>query len=200
MQQQSCQSFDPQALVERLICKPTWLNILLESARTWPLPKRNIDYFCRSEWLFGGLKIYQPSKRFCPWGISTHTRGEWVYVALVIAHVLFCSDFSLDFWGSTQVPAGFIPYGRDGKPESVGRSGAAAKVMAQCPKKTAPVRGQLTKTLDWLKVWIRKGQGPKGVTLAEKSTKRTPPKSCGKGFLDLLGPCVGNMLHRVRNT
>jgi len=53
----------------------------------------------------------------------------------------------LCFWGSTQVPAGFIPYGRDGKPESVG-SGAAAKVMAQCPKKTAPVRGQLTKTLD----------------------------------------------------
>ena len=43
------------------------------------------------------------------------------------------------------------------------------------------------------------GKGPKGVTLAEKSAKRTPPKSFGKGFLDLLGPSVGKMLHRVRN-
>lgn len=67
-----------------------------------------------------------------------------------------------DCWAQVEklpVPAGFIPYGRDGKPESVGRSGAAAKVMAQCPKKTAPVRGQLTKRR-LLRLWKLESEWP----------------------------------------
>ena len=68
MQQQSCQSFDPQALVERLICKPTWLNILLESARTWPLPKRNIDYFCRSGMVVWRVKDLSTIQAILPLG------------------------------------------------------------------------------------------------------------------------------------
>ena len=187
---------NPQALVERLICKPTWLNILLESARTWPLPKRTINYFRRSEWLFGGLKIYQPSQRFCHGGISTHTRGEWVYVALVIAHVLFCSDFSL-FLGVHPGAGRLHPlWARWQAGERRQRSGGQGH--GPMPQEDGAGEGPTDQDTR-LKVWIRKGQGPKGVTLAEKSAKRTPPKSCGKGFLDLLGPCVGNMLHRVRN-
>ena len=108
-------------------------------------PRMPMSYFAVVIFLCPNSQSISMILNWCPQ--NNHSTGNFFFWGYPGYQHLPFSDMAEPFLG-LQVPAGFIPYGRDGKPESVG-SGAAAKVMAQCPKRTAPVRGQLTKTLDW---------------------------------------------------
>eukprot|EP00435_Cladocopium_sp_Y103_P059324 s1634_g21.t1 len=93
-----------------------------------------------------------------------------------------------DCWAQVEklpVPAGFIPYGRDGRPESLD-CGAVAKIMAKCPKRTEPVRGRLTKRR-LLRLWKLESDWPSSSKRVLEELASTPQVSAWNEFEEFDG-------------